>query len=364
MFPSEIQEILRKNRKSSNSEYGDFWQKERQRLQQLNPETNDAGTTKGSKEDFDINHTQKGAVFIPITWLRKRKTEYYSGTDPEWQGFVALSKDVKQVKEVKARLANLVCEDLSNMSAVTQLTGKPLTVYAAWLDFNYPSSAPVEYERSGIIWMDNKVGWITRRVDERQAKRLYKVLRPTALLSSLQGVGSRLLTFHYGKLQSLWSPPEKQGNLNAPNKPVTNSGSPVVGQEGPKSTSTLSTKKGPTTSQQNLSLVTRPSNQPDFIRNIMPTPEPKSVISVAAKEFKTNFLKKWRTPELYIPRGACFLAGEVGVMGPDGRCKMRVVAVYLPKEKTFVQIEGKATGIWLSKQAPVGKRTAENPPKS
>lgn len=356
--------MTRKYKKRPDSEYGEFWQKEHQRLEQLNHQAKNTGSTMDPGDGADSPNTQQRAVFVPMTWLSKCKLQYYTGSDLEWQQFVALSKDTKQVKAVKTRLAQSICKDLGNNALVTRTIGTPMTVYAMWLDFDFPSAAPVEYERSGILWTDNQITWATRRFEERQAKRLYRVLFPTALLSSLQGLSSALLSSHYGSLRSLLSRSEKPEHQKSTAQPVAESPLPTVGQDGSKSASTLSIQRRSNASQQNLSLAATPRIQAELVRSIMPEPEPNSTISAAAREFKLNYLKNWRKSQFDIPRGACLLRGEVGIKGPKGRCKMSVIAVYLPKENAFVHIVGKFTGIWPQHQGPVGKPKPEKPSKT
>ena len=303
----------------------------------------------------------QGGVFVPVTWLRKREKEYYSGDDPEWQEFVKLSKDSKHVKAVKSSLAETVCSDLSNGAAITRIIGQPLTVYATWLDFDFPLTAPAEYERSGILLADDKITWVSRKVNERRAKRLYSILSPTALLSSLQALTSTLLTSYFGTLRNLWSRAGKSDQLHPIRKPVEGSSLPTVGPDGSKSASMLSTQTRASTSQQKLSLAATPRVQAELLRNIMPEAEPNSAISAAARDFKLSFLKKRRKTQFDIPRGACVLRGEIGIQGPKGRCKMSVIAVYLPKEKAFAHVLGSSTGIWLQRQAPLGKPKSAKP---
>ncbi len=350
--------MVREDKKSHDREYGEFWHKERKRLEELNRQSKETRMVMDSTEGAD---RPQGAVFVPMTWLRKREKEYYSGDDPEWQEFIKLSKDLKQVRAVKSSLAETVCSDLSNHATVTRFIGQPLTVYATWLDFDFPSTAPVEYERSGILWADDKFTWVSRRVEERRAKRLYGILFPAALLSSLRALSSSLLTSHLGTLRSLWSQADKPDQQEPRAKPVEGSSPPTPDPDRSKRASMLSTQTRTSTSQQNFSLAATPHLQAELLRNIIPEAESNSAISAAARVFKLNFSKSWRKTMFDIPRGACLLRGEIGVKGPKGRCKMSVMAVYLPKENAFVHVLGSSTGIWLKSQGPLGKPKSEKP---
>ncbi|ERF71086.1 hypothetical protein EPUS_07758 [Endocarpon pusillum Z07020] len=357
ILPAEVRKMVQEHKKLHDREYGESWHKEHRRLEELNRRSKEATSGVDSMERAD---RPQGGIFVPMTWLRKCEKEYYSGDDPEWQEFVKLSKDLKRVKAVKSGLTASVCSDLNNRAVITRLLGRPLTVYATWLDFDFPSTAPVEYERSGILWTNDKVTWVSRRVNERRAKRLYSVLFPTALLSSLQALSSTLLTSYFSTSRSLWSKAGKSDQQEPIAKPVEGSSQPTVGSNGSKSASMLSTQTR-TSTHQNLSLAATPRVQAELIRNIMPEAEPNSAISAAARDFKLNFLRKWRSTQLDIPRGACYLRGEIGIKGPKGRCKMSVYAVYLPKENAFVHVLASTTGIWLNTQRPLGKPKSEKP---
>jgi hypothetical protein len=353
--------MTRKRRQRQDSEYGEVWQKEHRRLEELQHQKKNTSSTTNPGQYADSSHTQQGAIFIPMTWPSKRKVEFYSGSDPEWQQFVALSSDLRQIKAVKTKLAEGVRDDLANNALVTRLIGKPLTVYATWLDFVFPQAAPVEYEHSGILWTDKEIVWATRRCEDRQARRLYRVLLPTTLLSSLQGPSSTLLSSYYGSLRSLLSRSDNSEHQKPAAKPVTESLLPSLGQNASKSAPTVSIQKPTSTTQRNLSLAATPRIQAEVVRLIMPEPEPSSPISTAVRQFKVNYLKKWRQSQFDIPRGACLLKGEIGVKGPKGHCKMTITAVYLPKEDAFLHIVGRSSGLWSKNQAPLGRSKPEQP---
>ncbi|KAF7511410.1 hypothetical protein GJ744_004599 [Endocarpon pusillum] len=354
ILPAEVRQMVQERKKLHNREYGESWHKEHRRLEELNRPSMEATSVVDSMESAD---RPQGGIFVPMTWLRKREKEYYSGDDPEWQEFVKLENDLKRVEAVKSGLTEIVCSDQNNQPLMARLIGRPMTVYTTWLDFDFPLTAPVEYERSGILWTNDKITWVSRRVNEQRAKRLYSVLFPTALLSSLQALSSTLLTSYFSTSRSLWSKAGKSDQQKPIAKPVEGSSQPTVGS---KSASMLSSQTRAST-HQNLSLAATPRVQAELIRNIMPEAKPNSAISAAARGFRLSCLKKRHSTQFDIPRGACYLTGEIGIKGPKGRCKMSVSAVYLPKEKAFVSILSRTTKIWLNSQAPLGKPKSEKP---
>lgn len=349
--------MVQEYQKLHDRKYGESWHKEHRRLEELNCRSKEATSAVDSMERAD---RLQGGIFVPMTWLRKCEMEYYSGDDPEWQEFVKLSKDLKQAKAVKSRLTERVWSDLNNYPLITRLTGRPFTVHATWLDFDFPYEAPVEYERSGILWTNDKIRWVSRRVNDRVAKRLYSVLFPTALLSSLQALSSTLLTSYFSTSRNLWSQAGKSDQQKPIAKSIEGSSQPTVGSDGSKSASMLSSQTRAST-HQNLSLAATTRVRAELIRNILPKAEPNSAIATAARDFKFNFLRRLRSRQLDIPRGACYLRGEIGIEGPQGRCKMSVYAVYLPKENAFVHVLASPRGIWLKSQKPLGKPKSQKP---
>lgn len=62
----------------------------------------------GGAEDEDrveIPETMpEDAIFIPFGFTRQRPRSYYKGSDPEWQSFLAFSKDRDRGKAVRSEL--------------------------------------------------------------------------------------------------------------------------------------------------------------------------------------------------------------------------------------------------------------------
>lgn len=350
--------MLRKHGKQPDKQYGEFWHKEHERLQQLNRQAGSAETAVDSADASSSPRAQEQALFIPMTWLTKREREYYKASDPEWQAFVALDK--RKQNAAKTKLSELVCKSLSHDVKATRITGTPLKVHAYWLEFQFPPLAPIEYERSGILWTRDRIMWTTRKFDERQTKRFNRVLFPTALFSSLQVLSSKILTSQYESLKGIWSRLGEVEQQTSAQKPVLEPLSPAKHSDGSNGESTLGTQTQSTVSPKGQSLAAITIFQTELKRNTMPGLESQSAILAASKAF----LQSWRASHFYFPRGACVLKGEIGIMGPKGRCKMSVTAVYLPKEDTFIHVLGTSVHIQTHKQAPVGKSKPETPSKT
>ena len=258
------------------------------------------------------------------------------------------------MKRVKSQLADMVCKHTNNSPAIARILGKPLTLSITWLSFKFPQSAPAEYERCGILLANNQVKWVARRYDDRQAQRLFRVIFPNVLFSSLQGLSLTLLTSHYGTLKRLWSRTERSEHQISTEMSVVSS-LPTTTQNEGKSSPLASTQERSVEPQQNIPLVATPIFYAKAVRNIMHGSEPDSAVVAAAKSFKLNFVKKWNNSLSFGIRGACVVKGEIAMNGPHGRCKVSVEALYLPKENIFARIAFNNFDYWTETQAPLGK---------
>lgn len=59
----------------------------------------------GSGETTGKEVENEGVLFIPLAWSRLQQGELYATSDPEWQGFVKLSKDRKKLQKLRGKKA-------------------------------------------------------------------------------------------------------------------------------------------------------------------------------------------------------------------------------------------------------------------
>lgn len=365
-MPSKAKEFHRASTTNPDSHYAEFWQKERSRREKLDQEAVNPDRALGPGKVNKDTHTQTAAIFIPLTRLGKCKGEYYSASDPEWQEFVALSKDPERMRRINSRLADIVCQHTNNTPIIARVLGKPLVLSATWLDFKFPQSAPAEYERGGILWADNHIKWVAKRYDDRQAQRFYRIIFPTALLSSLQGFSSTFLTSRYGALRGLWSRAKSSERQSSTEMSVAASPIATPRNEA-KSSSLASMDKGMGEPQPRVSLAETPafhSKVRDILRDIIHGPRHDSAFVAAATSFRVNFANKWTKSLRFDTRGACLVKGEIAMNGPNGRCKVYIEALYLPKENIFTHILLKDFDHWMNNQAPRGRSKSGKSAKS
>lgn len=69
-------------------------------------ENGERGEEEGEKSEEDVvipDEQPEDALFIPLGWARQRPPVFYKGNDPEWQSFVAFSKDRQRGLSLRSR---------------------------------------------------------------------------------------------------------------------------------------------------------------------------------------------------------------------------------------------------------------------
>ena len=131
-------------------------------------ENGEQGGNEGEEDQDEVvvpDEPPEDAWFIPLGWARQCPPVLYKGSDPEWQSFVAFSKDKQRGLSVRSRslrklcltytnsnpdeLAGLVGKHLAGMKGFQMVLGTPIQTRKFWLDVDFPDGPPPEYERGG-----------------------------------------------------------------------------------------------------------------------------------------------------------------------------------------------------------------------
>ena len=68
----------------------------------------EAGKEGEEEEDVQIpDEMPEDAIFVPLGLARQLPQTFYKGTDPEWQSFIAFSKDKKRNQAVRSTLGTI-----------------------------------------------------------------------------------------------------------------------------------------------------------------------------------------------------------------------------------------------------------------
>lgn len=121
---------------------------------------------------------QESKAFYPVPFTtRAVDLPPYKGTDPEWQGYIRISKDkalqekirsefpelgsryrpVGQRKSVEVLTGRLCLDEIRNVvrsaaeanAVLAKRAGSPMKVRRHWLDFEYPFRPPPKFVRLG-----------------------------------------------------------------------------------------------------------------------------------------------------------------------------------------------------------------------
>lgn len=121
-----------------------------------------AGGEENAQEEDDT-------VFIPLGLAYELPKTFYKGSDPEWQSFVRLARDREKCDALKStdlspnhmlcpradvptdELTGIIGEYVGALPQMEKLLGKGNQPQKYWLDIDYPSGPPPEYERKGYV---------------------------------------------------------------------------------------------------------------------------------------------------------------------------------------------------------------------
>lgn len=101
-----------------DDEAGDKYEDEAENENEEEDDEDEDDNDDGVLEEEDNDEGEEGlvpepipedAIFIPLGLARQRRTSYYKGSDPEWQGFVEFSRDRKRGLGVRSTLFLHLC---------------------------------------------------------------------------------------------------------------------------------------------------------------------------------------------------------------------------------------------------------------
>lgn len=103
-------------------------------------------------EDEEGEEEETG-LFIPFPGTTKQlKPKPYRGSDPEWQEFINFSKDKELARKVRDELAAFVRQLADKHPVLSLRCGNGMKLRRYWLDVDFPTHPPPEFERSGYVF--------------------------------------------------------------------------------------------------------------------------------------------------------------------------------------------------------------------
>jgi len=313
------------------------------------------------EDDFSaeekFSEEKDSSVFIPFGWPRQKPGELYSGSDPEWQKFVQISKNRELLKSLKDELAYLVRQSLSQVSDLKNITGIPLSTRSSWLIPTYPLRAPPSYELQGfkISWLN--ISWESKPIETEVGDRLRKVLLPTAAASALGAAITTSLINQYHNLK-IYTDHKDGTNITTvqSKKAISQVHSAHAGEEENES-SPANDKVGVPSSNVTASSEDRSpvSQSSRFLSSLQRFPyagiAQGGPIQAAHFTLKQQLFRRGASPRTSKP-GVFYMAGPISFAGPHGGCRAEVRGEYDPQERKWTEVKVSLIDAHRFKQGP------------
>ncbi|KAJ5246955.1 hypothetical protein N7468_001938 [Penicillium chermesinum] len=269
-------------------------------------------TRQNSRED---EHNEEGPVFIPLTWSWLEEGELYRSSDPEWQEFLA------------ALVLQAASEQLS------QVLGGPISLTGFWLI------------------SDDGVAWVTRPIEPDVGDRLETLMKPVHVVLAMKDASLILVRRQIARLRGD-SPHPLEVLFGGQVSPKNGGLTPLSSNESPKLQPSMKEEPSEVQHSKDISL------HSSFIISLLqrlPLPDlgPGSDLHLASVAFQAR-LKDYRAQRARTPRrGTFFIAGPVGLKGPNGFCRFEVRGEYDPAKPGWRTIEMKLRDVNFRKQRPL-----------
>ncbi|KAL9101556.1 MAG: hypothetical protein Q9163_003185, partial [Psora crenata] len=316
------------------------------------------------------------AIFVPL-WLPKEKPEYfYKGSDPEWKNYATLARDHEKCKKLQPRMiaknspediVGILVREINSSHKICRWFGQPIKARRVWLDFDFPTKAPIEYERPGIEITDDYIALTRRPVSEKEYKRVQNALWPQSIATSLYVSYRTFWSLQYARLKQYFHVRSEQGNeaaqlnpraLGLPpwprpeQKEDTRLSTGLDKMADPKSTDGKSTGIANAKSPPKSSLADSPISS-RILSSLPSIPQVTGDAAVAVTAFKQTVAKTWQIPSI-LERGQVPISGLIEIEGSRGFAVYDAVALYDPTKSTIVAISVQLRRAALKRQSPLG----------
>ncbi|KAI1850972.1 hypothetical protein JX265_007297 [Neoarthrinium moseri] len=322
------------------------------------------------------------SFFIPLPGTTHMiEPRPYRGSDPEWKQFAQLSRDPKQITDVKYTLAQYVRKAIEGHPIISRDFGKDWKLTRTWFDVNYPQRPPPTFERQGICWDDDGISIATQPVDSATVFKLQRTLMPTAATLSLWSFSTTLakhnfwtmakylgydakpdpssqleqtldrLRQHIGKTQSRPPPPVPDTNSLESKSAETKDLAPTTKRQTADGAAAGSTPSAPPpegtaqeASGKGFPQAIRPFSRPAPEGSEQKIPSAKDIYGVkevsatttgAWQAMRQKFRRVWRPVRPFPPRGSVEFRGLVEVASSKASIVVDVQAFYDPKSQTI-----------------------------
>ncbi|EKV04971.1 hypothetical protein PDIG_82050 [Penicillium digitatum PHI26] len=309
----------------------------------------------GSGEISGKEVENEGALFIPLAWSRLQQGELYTTSDPEWQEFVKLSKDRKKLQKLRDELATIVLDNAGTQ--MSQILGEPLSLTGFWLVHQFPNRAPPGYVRSGVEIKNDSISWVAKPMDPEIGDRLQTFMKPVHVALAIRDAYLVLLLRQLNRFRKPTGEP-----LDAIDLLKDSSSAPGDQRRNwidrkdqselqPPLTDGLKENMPPNTENSNY----HPSSLISLLQRLpLPDLGPGSDLHLASQAFKLRLNHERAQTLGSARRGAFFIAGPVGLKGPNGFCRFEVRGEYDPAKREWRTVEMTLKDLNMRRQKALG----------
>lgn len=312
---------------------------------------------KEAKQETSSEASADDTIFIPLGFAYKLPQKFYKGTDPEWQSFVQLSQNKKLCDFLRNQLTGMIGQLVGSLPVFQNALGENNKPRRYWIDIDFPSGPPPEYERKGIEIADDHISWTTRPVHPLHHAKLQKALWPISLASSVWASSKTMTSLQYARLKNMLdftsdSQASRPEDSNAPDlklQDLSQQRTPQKQKSAPGSDNDMPT------GSSHFNDTEHGSSDLSKLLPIMPTlPDVGDDMASAIDAFQATFAKTWRPANAPPERGTVIFSGIIELMGPKGVTVLDVRAAYHAAESRWTQIAVAPRRFRPRKQGPIG----------
>ncbi|KAI0190948.1 hypothetical protein EV127DRAFT_511407 [Xylaria flabelliformis] len=313
------------------------------------------------EERQELEEAAEEPFFIPFPGFTQMVEPLpYRGSDPEWQAYIKVSKDMALLDSIRDGLAEMARRAIANHPVIKRQWGDDVNISKYWLDVQYPLKPPPTFVRQGLSFGGGDgITWAKQPVDSVAVFWTRQALWPSALSVSLWSFTSALMTqnamtiakfFGYESqtdpLATMQQTIEKihQQLKKQPGKPsVVSPPLPPQGRTGDGST----TSPLPPVDERAAGSTRTPEAMGTGagVNNALPTaPKAKDMYMIRTAQehtsgawdaFIKSLMKKWRAPPAYPPRGSIRVSGLVEINTRRAIMTVDCVAWWDPQTKKY-----------------------------
>ncbi|TRX94917.1 hypothetical protein FHL15_004002 [Xylaria flabelliformis] len=312
------------------------------------------------EERQELEEAAEEPFFIPFPGFTKMVEPLpYRGSDPEWQAFVKVSKDVALLGAIRDGLAETARRAVARHPVIRRQWGDDASISKYWLDVQYPLRPPPTFVRQGLSFGGGDgIAWAKQPVDSVAVFWTRQALWPSALSVSLWSFTSALMTQNAMTIAKFFGYESQTDPLATMQQTIEKIHQQLKKQPGKPSAVTPPlpsqgrTGDGSTTSR--LPPVERAAGStrtPEAMGtgagtdNALPTaPKAKDMYMIRTAQehtsgpwdaFNKSLAKKWRAPPAYPPRGSIRVSGLVEIITRRAIMTVDCVAWWDPQTKKY-----------------------------